>query len=279
MHPKIIADSCCDLNPKMQKELDVELIPFKMLLDGTTHVDDASLDAMAFLNVLKSSPNVPKSSCPSPEDFLNAFKASVSNNIFVITISSLLSGAYNSAMTAKNIFMENNKDTFVHIFDSLSASTAEILVVLKIRECADKNLSVDDLVSNVTQFISGMHTFFILDSLDNLIKNGRMSKFKGFLASVLNIVPIMKTNNGEIDLEEKVRGSKKAFNRLVEIIGETGTDFADKVLAITHCNAKQKAEDLKAAVAAQYNFKDILVLETKGLSTMYAYDGGVIVSF
>ncbi|HAN10764.1 MAG TPA: DegV family protein [Clostridiales bacterium] len=279
MNSKIVADSCCDLPKQMQEDMNVDLIPFKIMVEDVTYIDDDSLNPIDLLKAIKSTPSVPKSSCPSPDDFYNCFKNSMSNNIFIITISSFLSGSYNSALTAKNIFLETNKDKFIHIFDSLSAASGEVLVALKINECIEKNLPNNELVSTVTGFIEGMKTFFILDSLDNLIKNGRISKLKGFLASILNIVPIMKAVKGEIDMHEKSRGSKKAFNRLVEIIGEHGSDFKDKILSISHCNAKEKAEWLKEAVLKVYNFKDIIILETKGLSTMYAYDGGVIIAF
>ncbi|HCC06964.1 MAG TPA: DegV family protein [Clostridiales bacterium] len=279
MNSKIIADSCCDLSKQMQEDINVDLIPFKILVDDVTYVDDDNLNPMDLLKAMKSTPSVPKSSCPSPDDFYNSFINSVSNSIFIVTISSFLSGTYNSALVAKNMFLETNKDKFIHIFDSLSAASGEVLVALKINDCIEKELPNDDIVSTVAAFIDEMKTFFILDSLDNLIKNGRISKLKGFIANILNIVPIMKAVKGEIDMHEKSRGSKKAFNRLVEIIGEHGSDFKDKILSISHCNAKEKAEWLKESVSKAYNFKDIIILETKGLSTMYAYDGGIIIAF
>ena len=279
MTSKIIADSCCDLSKQLQKDMNVDLIPFKIIVADDTYIDDENINTAKLLDAIKASPLVPKSSCPSPDDFLVSFKNTKADNIYVITISSALSGAYNSAMTAKSILTEVSPDKSIHIFDSLSASTGEVLVALKTNECIEKKLSNAEIISIVTNFINDMKTFFILDSLDNLIKNGRISKLKGFIANILNIVPIMKAENGIIDLHEKARGSKKAFHRLVEIIGENGADFEDKILCITHCNALDKAEGLKEAVLKNYNFKDILILETKGLSTMYAYDGGVIISF
>ena len=279
MTSKIIADSCCDLSMQLQMDMNVDLVPFKITVENDTYIDDDNINTMKLLDAIKASSLVPKSSCPSPNDFLVSFKNAASDNTYVITISSFLSGAYNSAMTAKNMFTEISPNKSIHIFDSLSASTGEVLVALKLNECIKKDLSNIEIISTVTAFINDMKTFFILDSLDNLIKNGRISKLKGFIANILNIVPIMKAEGGVIDLHEKARGSKKAFHRLVEIIGENGTDFKDKTLCITHCNAQEKAESLKESILKTYNFKDILILKTKGLSTMYAYDGGVIISF
>ena len=125
-----------------------------------------------------------------------------------------------------------------------------------------------------------MKTFFILESLDNLMKAGRISKIMGHIASALSIKPIMGGDeNGTIKLIEKVRGSKRAFKRLVEVIGEQGEGFEDKILGIAHCNALDKAEELKKRIEEKYKFKEIIIVETAGLSTAYANDGGIIIAF
>ena len=124
-----------------------------------------------------------------------------------------------------------------------------------------------------------MKTYFISEDLSNLVKNGRISKAKGLLISALNIKPVMcATPDGNIDVVDKARGSKKAFKKLVELIGESGVKFEDRILAISHANALQKALDLKEDLM-KYNFKEIVIVETKGLSTGYVNDGGVILAF
>ena len=125
-----------------------------------------------------------------------------------------------------------------------------------------------------------MKTFFVLESLDNLIKNGRITKTKALIANVLNLKPIMgEDGEGNIRLVENVRGTKKAFKRLVEIIGETGGKLEEKILAISHTNAEERAENLKRDIQSRYNFKDVIVVKTAGLSSAYAYDGGIILAF
>ena len=123
-----------------------------------------------------------------------------------------------------------------------------------------------------------MKTFFISDDLSNLIKNGRISKTKGLIINALNIVPIMGAIDGTIILVDKARGSKRAFKKLVQIISETGVNFEERVLAISHADALQKAIDLREELKS-LNFKDIVIVQTKGLSTGYVNDGGVIISF
>lgn len=277
MDYKIVADSSCDLDEELQKKLDVSLVPFKIDVDDKSFIDNKDLNVMELINTMNNSPNPIRTSCPSPGDFVTEYKKS--DNIFVITISSKLSGTYNSAVLAKDMVKESHPDKFIHVFDSKSASVGESLIAMKISELIEKKLSNLEIVERVEKYINESHTYFILESLDNLIKNGRISKTKGLIANVLNLKPIMGSNDGSIELVENVRGSKRAFKRLVEIIGESGVKFEEKILAISHVNALEKAEDLKKEIQNRYNFKDIILVKTAGLSTSYASDGGIILVF
>ncbi len=277
MEYKIVADSSCDTNEKLDKYMDVRKVPFKIDIDEKTFVDNENIDMKEFVSTMKASPNPIKSSCPSPGDFKEAYGDV--DNVFVVTISKELSGTYNSAVVAKEMVLEENKNQFVHVFNSKSASTGETLTAMKVQECVNKGMTRDEVVETVENYIQDTKTFFISEDLSNLIKNGRISKTQGLIANVLDIKPIMRRDeDGNIEAVEKIRGSKKAFKRLAEIIGETGVKFEDRTVAISHANALERALDLKGDLE-KYNFKDIIIVETKGLSTAYVNDGGIIVSF
>lgn len=274
---KIVADSSCDLNDELREKMDIGLVPLKIDVEGKTFVDDDSLDIKDLLKAMKDSKQPVKTSSPSPGDFLKEYEKG--DNVFVVTLSSALSSTYSNAMLAKNIALETS-NKFIHVFDSLSASIGETLVSMKILESIQNNLNPKEIVKKVEEYIDEMKTFFILESLDNLMKNGRISKTMGHIATVLSIKPIMGgDDDGSIKLVEKVRGSKRAFNRLVDIIGEQGEQFEEKILGIAHVNALNKAEELKKAIEEKYNFKEIIIVETAGLSTAYADNGGIIVAF
>ncbi|HLR21459.1 MAG TPA: DegV family protein [Tissierellaceae bacterium] len=278
MDYKIVADSSCDLNEELEKNLNIDLIPFNISIDDEEFTDDEDLNIKNLIDSMKKSPNPVKTSCPSPGDFLKKFKKA--KDIFAVTISANLSGTYNSAMLAKDMILDEYPNKFVHVFNSKSASVGETLVSLKIEELIKEKLDNLEIVKTVEKYIDEMKTFFILESLDNLIKNGRISKVKGLVASILNFRPIMgEDGEGNIQLVENHRGSKKSMNRLVEIIGETQEDFQHKVLAIAHANASSKARDLKEQIEKKYNFKEVIIVETKGLSTAYANDGGIILAY
>jgi DegV family protein with EDD domain len=278
MSVKIVADSSCDLNEELKRELGVTLVPLTLQISEINYRDDESLDVKAMLKEMAACPTSPKTACPSPNDFMKAYEGPES--VFVVTLSSALSGTYESAILAKKMLLENTEDKFVHVFDSFSASIAEALISIKIFELAKKSCDNLQIVEKVNEYISSMKTFFLLESLDNLMKNGRLGKVKGTIASLLNIKPVMgATEVGDIKLVESVRGYKRAFMRFAEIIGEQGVKLEEKVIGIAHCNCLERAEEFKRELMKRYKFKDIIIVETSGLTSVYANQGGIIVAF
>lgn len=277
MKYKILADSSCDVTDEIKKNTGVELVPLTLRLDDKEYVDDHNLDLKSYLKAMKESKTAPKTACPSIQDFLDRFRDS--DNIFVVTISSKLSGTYNSAMQAKEIIKEEFQDKFIHVFDSMSAAIGETLVHLKVHESLKANLKNNEIVDKVNNYIKEMKTFFLLENLDNLAKSGRLNPIVAKAANMLSIKPIMGSQEGAIRLVEKVRGYERAFQRLVDVIGEEGSNLENKVLGIAHCNCIQRALKFKEKVMERYRFKDIIVVEMAGLSSTYANEGGLVIAF
>lgn len=275
---KIIADSSCDLNENIKKEVDIDIAPLTMHLKDREYVDDNNLDVKEYIRNMGNCEVAPKTSCPSPKEYMKKYEGEES--VFVVTLSSKLSGSYNSAVLAKSLFLEEIGAKFIHVFDSLSASVAETLIALKINELSKMNLKEFEIVEKVNGYISEMKTFFLLESLDHLAKAGRLSPVIAKVANMFSIKPIMgATKEGTIKLVEKTRGDKKAFRRFVEIVGEEGVNLEEKILGIAHCNCLDKALEFKKEVLKRYKFKDILVVEMAGLSSTYADDGGIVIAF
>lgn len=275
---KVIADSCCDLNQEIKNKMEIKLVPLTIHIGDKIYTDDENLDVKELLSVMKSSEAAPQTASPSPGDFMREYEEA--ENIFVVTLSSMLSSTYSHAMMAKKMVLEEVGNKFIHVFDSLSASVGETLISMKIHEVLKTEQDPPKIVEKVNEYIKSMKTFFVLESLENLIKAGRISSLKGKIASLLSIKPIMRgTEKGEINMLESVRGSKKAFKRLVDVIGEQGEKLEDKILGIAHCNSFEKALKFKEEVQKRYQFKDIIIVETAGISTVYANDGGLIIAF
>jgi DegV family protein with EDD domain len=275
---KIIADSSCDLTEKMKEEMNIEIAPLVLQLEDKRYIDDENLDVKEYIKEMNTCKTSPKTACPSPQEFMKKYEGD--DSIFVVTLSSNLSGTYNSAVLAKDMFLEEVGNKFIHVFDSFSASVAETLISLKIHELSKYSIEETEIVKKVNQYIKEMNTFFLLESLEHLAKAGRLSPFIAKIASVLSIKPIMgATDEGSIKLVQKVRGYKKAFDKFVDTIGEEGKNLEEKILGIAHCNCLERALKFKEEVLKKYNFKDIVIVEMRGLSSTYADDGGLVIAF
>ena len=275
---KIIADSSCDLTPEIEKELNITLVPLTIRVGDQNFRDDKNLDLKGMMSAIKNHHKASQSSCPSPQDFIDAFNNA--ETVFVVTMTSALSGTYNSAMKAKEIYEEENENKFVHIFDSKGSSVKETMIALKLRELIDLNLNRADIVDQTQQYVDNLKYLFRLGNLDTMIKSGRISKLKGMVANVLNIRPILCSNpQGEVELVENVRSEKKTLRRLVELIGEVGANLEDKSLGISHCFASEKAEYLKKEIESLYPFKKVFIVPMAGLSSFYTNEGGITIAF
>lgn len=274
---KIIADSSCDLNEELRKEMDIKIAPLILQLGNKSYIDNETLDVRAYVKEMARCETSPKTACPSPDDYLKRYEGPEST--FVVTLSHYLSGSYNSAVLAKTLFLEEVGNKFIHVFDSLSASVGETLVALKINELSRLNLADIEIVDKVTSYIKDMKTFFLLESLDHLAKAGRLNPIIAKIASMLSITAIMGGEEGTIKLVQKVRGYKRAFMRLIDTIGEEGKNLEDKVLGIAHCNCLDRALQLKEEALMRYNFKAVIIVEMNGLSSSYADDGGIVIAF
>ncbi len=275
---KIVIDSCGELTKSMQENRHYVSVPLELEVDGYRMVDDATFDQSEFLKRERESKNCPKSSCPSPERYMEAY-AGEASRIYVVTLSSQLSGSYNSAMLAKQLYEEEHPDKQIYVFDSRSASVGETLIGLKIQECEEMGLEYEQVIDAVEGYISGQQTFFVLETLDTLRKNGRLSNLKAFVASALNIKPVMgATPEGTICQLDQARGMNKALEKMIrEMITKT-QEYEHKILAIAHCNCAERAAKVRDQIEKLVNFKEIIVVNTAGISTMYANDGGVIMA-
>lgn len=276
---KIIVDSCGELPKKLKNDSHFSTVALELEVDGQRIVDDESFDQKDFLRRVKESLKGPKSACPSPQAFMDAFDCQA-ENIYVVTLSGKLSGSYNSAVLAQNLYMDEHEgEKNIHVFNSKSASIGETIIALKIRELEEAGLSFDQVVEKVDSYIDSINTFFVLETLDTLRKAGRLSNLKAFVANTLNIKPVMgSTDEGSIQQLGQARGMKKALSKMVEDMIAKTKNCEDKVLAIAHCNCPDRAEFVKKCVEKIAKFKDIIIVNTAGVSSMYANDGGVILA-
>jgi DegV family protein with EDD domain len=275
---KVVVDSCGELTGELKQSGCFVNVPLQISVDDYHIVDDETFDQKDFLHRMKASPNVPKSTCPSPEKYMAAYECDA-ERIYAVTLSAELSGSYNSAQLGKNLYIEEHGQKYIHVFNSKSASIGETLVAYKIKECEETGMSFEEVISTVEEYIESFHTYFVLETLESLRKNGRLSNMKAFVASALNIKPVMgSTPEGAICQLDQARGMKKALDKMVDQIMARTPEPEKRMLAISHCNCPERAQQLKENIAKVAHFKEIFVLDTRGISSLYANDGGVIVA-
>lgn len=282
---KIIGDSCLDLTDELKKDSRFQMIPLTLQVGSATVVDDETFDQRNFINLVKACPECPKTACPSPEMFKNAYEEADAQAVFVINLSGHLSGSYNSAVLGKKLFEEEQAEKGdeaqkkqVAVIDSLSASSGELNIALYIRELCEQGLGFDQVVEKALAFRDRMKTYFVLESLDTLRKNGRLSGLQAFFATALNIKPVMGADSGIIIKLDQARGINKALQRMCDIAVKEAGDTKDKTVVVCHVNNPQRAEYMKAELEKRAQFKDIVITTAAGVATVYANDGGVILA-
>lgn len=274
---KVIIDSCGELTEEMKKANFVN-VPLILQINGEDIVDDDTFDQLSFIKKVAESAEGPKSSCPAPGVYLEEMEGD-EEHVYAVTLSANLSGSYNSAVVAKEMFESENPDSNkkIYVFNSRSASIGETLIGLKIAECEETGMDFDEIVDTVEKYIDSQNTVFVLENLETLRKTGRISKQKEMIASILNIKPVMgATPIGTIEQWTQARGMTSALEKMADSILKVTPDPENRIVAISHCNCPERAEELKKKLLSKATFKDIIILDTRGISTMYANDGGVI---
>ncbi|MCM1180293.1 MAG: DegV family protein [Clostridium sp.] len=274
---KIVGDSCTDFTVEDLNREYMALVPLTIDVGGYEVKDDAAFDQADFLKRVAEYPECPKSACPSPERYMESFQGA--EQVYVVTLSSQLSGSYNSAQLAGRIYKEEHPEIDIHVFDSRSASCGQFLLAHLIEKYALAGMEFEEIIEKVTAFRDEMQTAFVLESLDTLRKNGRLTAVKAFVASALNIKPYMKAVNGTIAQAGQARGIHKAIGKMVDFVGEIGQNLTDKTVVIANCNCLERAKAVERELMERYHFKESVVIDTRGISSLYANDGGVIIAF
>lgn len=274
---RIVVDSCGEFTEDMKENPHFAHAALHLSIDGEQFVDDETFDRLDFLAKMKESPNCPKSSCPSPEVYRAAFDCGA-EHLYAITLSAELSGSYNSAVLGMNLFLENHPDAKVHVFNSCSASVGETLIAKKIAECEEAGLDFEAIIEKVDDFILHMHTYFVLESLDNLRKNGRLSAVKALVATALNIKPVMGADHGVIIKLDQARGITKGLARMCELATRRAGKPEEKRAVIAHVNCPERALQVKAELEKRGNYREIVITGAAGVATVYAGEGGIVLA-
>lgn len=271
---KIVADSSADL--LALEEVDFAHTPMKIITDRREFVDDASIDADEMTDFLAEYKGKSQTSCPNPSDWLEAFDGA--DDVICVTITSALSGSYNSACTAKKIYESENTDKRVFVLDTLSAGPEITMAVRKLGEYVRDGREFEDICRDIKEYIKNTGLVFMLKSLKNFANNGRVSPIVAKLVGIAGICIVGKASDeGTLEPLHKIRGEKRTLEALFEEMKKFG--FRSGKVSIGHCQNEQAALTLKEKIMAEFKHARVEIHKMRGLCSFYAEKGGMLVGF
>ncbi|HEL2575797.1 TPA: DegV family protein [Streptococcus suis] len=275
---KIVADSGCDYRQLAQLAPDTEFVsvPLSIQIGGQTFVDDASLDIDQMVSVMQSTSEAATSACPSTQAYEEAFAGA--ENVIVVTITGGLSGSFNAARVARDMYLEEHPDAKIHLIDSLSAGGEMDLLVDEINRLIGTGLEFSELVDAITAYQERSKLLFVLAKVDNLVKNGRLSKLVGAVVGLLNIRMVGEASSeGKLELLQKARGHKKSVTAAFDEMKKAGYKGGRIIMA--HRNNDKFFQQFSDLVKETYPEASIEEVATSGLCSFYAEEGGLLMGY
>lgn len=275
---KIVADSGCDYKELANLAPDTlfQSVPLSIQIDGTDYVDDATLDIDYMMDAMYASSKAATSACPSPQAYAAAYEGA--DNVIVLTLTGTLSGSFNSARVAKELVLEEHPHVNIHLIDTLSAGGEMDLLVSELNRLIAKGLDFDQVVESITAYQQKTKLLFVLAKVDNLVKNGRLSKLLGTVVGLLNIRMVGEASSqGTLELLQKARGHKKSLTAAFEELQKAG--YAGGRIVIAHRNNDKFCQQFSELVLATYPQADIELIPTSGLCSFYAEENGLLMGY
>ncbi|MFA7636382.1 MAG: DegV family protein [Monoglobales bacterium] len=274
MKNKLIMDSSCDI--KVFEGIDFASTPVKIIAGEKEFIDNDEINTAEMVDFLKDYKSKVTTACPSVGDYAEAFGNA--DNIYIVTITSALSGSYNAACVAAEQHKQKYPDCKIYVFDSLSAGPEMLLIAEKIRELVSNNLPFEEVVKKTMKYKEKTHLLFSLESLHNIAINGRISLATAKVVGMLGIRFIGKASDeGKLQPVGKARGEKKNIAEIVKNLLSFG--YVGKKLRIAHCFNELAAINLKDTVLSIFPSADILIYPTGATCSFYAEKGGLLVGF
>jgi DegV family protein with EDD domain len=273
---QLVADSSCDLPEELIHRYNIHIVPLVVDIGGELYREKIDITPKEFYTKMALSKRLPKTSQPPPTAFADVFtELSQSGPVLCITISSALSGTFQSACLGKEI---SGKD--ITVFDSLGGSLGHGLQLLKAAELAQSGHPLEEILSELEKYRSSMNILVLLNTLDNIVKGGRLSKLQGTLGKLLDVRALLHNDKeGKVVLEEKAQGKKKFMNMVLQKIISLCPDMSLMDVGITHFNNLEDAEYIKKELIEKCHARNVLISDMGIIMATYAGEGGLIVSF
>ena len=278
MEWKIVVDTACDFReiPNKAENVTYERVPFSLQIEDKVFVDTLDLDIDKMMEEMYASSEPARSACPSPEAYLAAYRGA--KNVIVLTLTGAMSGSYNSAIIGEKMLKEENEDVNIHIIDTLSAGGENDLYLLKINELIKEGLSFDEVVSEMRKYQENSKLIFVLEKVDNLVKNGRLNKLAAAVVGLLNMRMVGEASDeGTLHLLHKFRGEKKAVSTVVDEMIKAG--YKGGRVVVTHRNNEDICKKIQDKLREKFSNIEFMIVPTSGICSFYGEEGGMLLGY
>ncbi|MET3683948.1 DegV family protein with EDD domain [Alkalibacillus flavidus] len=278
---QIMVDGGADLPQSFADKFNVITIPLNIHFNDGVYKGGVNLTTEQFYEKLKDEGDLAKTSAPSPNEFYDAFKAVDANTpILLLSLSQNLSATYQNAVIGRDMLLDEEPDRQVEIINTKTASCGMALLANEVVKLKMKQMDFQEIVDTMKQNAERTVTLFSLRTVENLIKGGRLDRFRGAIAKTLNIKLLMRASDeGEIEVTEKIRGEKKALRRLVDQIGDYSKSLEGKTIVMSQSRCHDKAIDIMNQIKERYHQDEDHIVEMGPLIANYAGEGGLVISF
>ena len=272
---KIITDGSCDLSHEVLNKFNINVVPLGVSFGEEHYTAGVDIDNKEFYAKMKDSKELPKTFCPSPENFCKEYQCE-EDKIIVIALSSKLSGTYNSASLARDLYLSEHKEKDIRVIDSMTGSIGAGLLLIKAAKMISEGKDIDEIVEAIENLKEKISFYGTLETLQNAIKGGRINPLAGKIIGALNFKAIVQIKDGVVKPIDKARGESNSIKKVASHITTSIEDTKDKILCLMHADCKEKAEKLLSTIEKTHQFDEVYISEVGPVMGTYTSQGAVL---
>lgn len=272
---KIITDGSCDLSHEVLNKFNINVVPLGVSFGEEHYTAGVDIDNKEFYAKMKESKELPKTFCPSPENFCKEYQCE-EDKIIVIALSSKLSGTYNSASLARDLYLSEYKEKDIRVIDSMTGSIGAGLLLIKAAKMISEGKDIDEIVEAIENLKEKISFYGTLETLENAIKGGRINPLAGKIIGALNFKAIVQIKDGVVKPIDKARGESNSIKKVANYITSSIEDTKDKILCLMHANCPEKAHKLLSIIEKTHKFDEVYISEVGPVMGTYTSEGAVL---
>ena len=272
---KIITDGSCDLSHEVLNKFNINVVPLGVSFGEEHYTAGVDIDNKEFYAKMKESKELPKTFCPSPENFCKEYQCE-EDKIIVIALSSKLSGTYNSASLARDLYLSEHKEKDIRVIDSMTGSIGAGLLLIKAAKMISEGKDIDEIVEAIENLKEKISFYGTLETLENAIKGGRINPLAGKIIGALNFKAIVQIKDGVVKPIDKARGESNSIKKVANYITSSIEETKDKILCLMHANCPEKAHKLLSIIEKTHKFDEVYISEVGPVMGTYTSEGAVL---